>query len=78
MTIFFSDIGHRQHDDSWQPEIQDLRSQIKVALQICGVHNVDDALGLGDIRAVAEQNVASDCFIGRAGSERIEAGKIDQ
>ena len=53
-------------------------NEVEVALEVGGVGNADDAVGGGGVGAAAEEDVAGDGLVGRAGGERISAGQVNE
>ncbi len=70
-------IHHVEGDDDGPAEIEDLVDEVEVALEIRGVDDADDPVGLRRVEAPAEEHIAQYRFVGRARGERIRAGQID-
>ncbi len=58
--LFFSDIQHIERDNTGDTQLQQLQRQIEVALQIGGVYNVYQQVGVA-----AQDVVAGDLFVER-------------
>ncbi|CNU07287.1 Uncharacterised protein [Salmonella enterica subsp. enterica serovar Bovismorbificans] len=58
--LFFGDIQHVERDNTGNTQLQQLQRQIEVALQIGGVHNVYQQVGVA-----AQDVVAGDLFVER-------------
>ena len=58
------EIEHVQRDDDGPAEVENLVNEVEVPLEIGGVDNADDAVGLRSVFAAAEEHVAENRFIG--------------
>ena len=52
-------------------QFHQLHSEVEVALDVCGIHNVDDAA-----RLVFEDETAADDFFAGVGTEAVDAGEV--
>ena len=74
----FGEIHHVHDEDDGAAEIEYLMNEVEVPLEICGVDDAEDAVGLRRVGPAAEEDVAGDRLVGRAGGERVGARKIDE
>ena len=65
-------VHHVQCQHHGHLQFQQLQRQVQVALDVGGVHNVDDAVGL-----LIDDEIARDDFLLRIGTQGINAGQID-
>ena len=63
------EIHHVEHQNHGATEIENLVNEIEVSLEIGGVDDAEDAIGLRGIGAATEEHVASHGFIGRTSRE---------
>ena len=65
-------IHHIKRHDHGNIQLDKLHTQIEIALDICSVHDIDDA-----VRVLVEQKIPRDDFFARIGGERIDARQVD-
>ena len=76
-ALLFCDVEHGQRNDGGPAEVQNLRDQIEVAVEVAGVRDGQHAAGLDRPLPVAEEDGDGDHLVGRARGQRIGAGQID-
>ena len=69
-------VGHIQDHKRRQAETQNRGTQHQMSIQICGVKNQQDRVGLADIGIQSMQNVMGNQFIFRAWGQTIHTRKI--
>ena len=57
------EVHHVQRENDGPAQIQHLMDEIEVPLEIGGVDDADDAVGLRDVGAAAKEHVAHDGFV---------------
>ncbi len=62
---------------TWAAEVEDLVNEVEIAFEIRGIDDTDDAVRLRGVLAAAEEHIAQDGFIRRAGGERVRTRQID-
>ena len=72
VAVFADDIHHVDSDDHGDAELGQLSGQIKVALKVCAVDDIEYRIG-----ALAEQVVARNDLLKGVRGERVDAGKIN-
>ena len=71
VAVLFYRVDHIERDDNGDVDLQELRRQIQVALQIGRIDDVDDAVGL-----FVDDKVARNDLFRRIRRERIDAGEV--
>ncbi len=71
------DVHHVKNEDHGAAEIKDLVNEVEVALEVGGVGDAHDAVGHRGVGAAAEEHVAENGLVGRAGGERVGTGQVD-
>ena len=66
-------VADVEGQDERQAQLQQLRGEVQVALQVRGVDDVDDGVGL-----TAQQVVTGDDLLGREGREAVGARQVDE
>ena len=72
ISASFQLVEHVESDDHAHVHVYQLSSEIKVALQIGGIHHVDD-----DVRRLVDDVLAHVEFLGRVGGERVGARQVN-
>ena len=72
-AVFPDLVHHIQGDDHGHPQGHQLQRQIEIALDIGGVHDIDDAVGL-----LLQQEIPGDDFFTGIGAQGIDARQIHQ
>ena len=57
-------VHHVEHENGRPAKIQHLMDKIKIPLEVGGVDNADDAVGLRRVGAATEEDVAHDRLVG--------------
>ena len=65
------DVHHVHRHDHRQPQFQQLRGEVEVALQVRAVHDVQDG-----VRLLVDEVVARHDLLERVRRERVDAGKV--
>lgn len=65
-------IHHVQRHDHGRAQLAQLHGQIKIALQVGGVHDIDD-----HIRLIQRNKVTGDNLLHGKGTQRVDAGEVD-
>ncbi len=78
MPALAGNVHHVAGDQDGCPELQNLAGEIEVSFEIGGIDDQQDGVGAFDALDSAEQQVAGDFLVRRAGGQAIRAGKIEQ
>ena len=70
-------IHHVQHEDDGPAQVENLVNEIEISLEVVGVDDAEDAVGLRRVGPAAEQDIAGDRLVGRTRRQRIRTGQID-
>ena len=81
VAVLLHQVHHVQRHHHRQAQVEDLRRKVEVALEVCGVHEVDDRVGTaGALPArscrIAQQVVARHDLLGRVRRERVDARQV--
>ena len=71
-------VAHVEQNERGQAEREHRRGQHELARQVQGIENQQNGVGLGRAGHLALEHVDGDARIFRVGSERVDAGKIDE
>ena len=71
VAVFLHEVGHVEGHDHGQAGLDDLKCQVQVALQVGGVDDLDDYIGLA-----AHEVVARALLLGAVGGKRVDAGEV--
>ena len=71
VAVFARHVDHVQGDDHGNAQLGQLRGQVQVALDIGGVHDVDNR-----IRPLIHQIAAGDHLLQRIGRKAVDAGQV--
>ena len=71
VAVLLDQIGHVEGDDHGQAGLDDLKRQVQVALEVGGVDNLDDHIGLA-----AHEVIARALLLGAVGGKRVDAGEV--
>ena len=72
------DVDHVQRDDDRHAQLQDLRRQVEIALQVGRIDDGDDDVGPRLAGVVAEDDVDGDHLVGAARGQAVGAGQVDE
>ena len=67
------EVHHVEHEDDGPAEVEDLVDEVEVPLEVRGIDDAEDAVGLRRVGAAAEQDVAHHRLVGRARGQRVGA-----
>ena len=71
VAVFLHEVGHVECHDNGQARLDDLEREIEVALEIGGVDQLDDDVGLA-----AHQIIAAHALLGAVRGERVDTGEV--
>ena len=71
-------VDHVQGDDDRHAQLQDLRGQVEVALEVGGIDDGDDDVGPRLAGLLAEDDVDRDHLVGAARRQAVGAGQVDE
>ena len=71
VAILLDQIGHVEGNDHRQAGLDDLKRQVQVALEVGGVDNLDDDIGLA-----AHEVIARALLLGAVGGKRVDAREV--
>ena len=71
VAVFARHVDHVQGDDHGNAQLGQLRGQVQVALDVGGVHDVEDG-----VRPLVYQIAASDHLLQRIGRKAVDAGQV--
>ena len=77
-TMLERGIAHCQRNNDRNAKVEKLRRQVKISLQVGGIHDIDNGIGARRIVTVAQENIAGDSLIWGVRGQRVEAGQVDQ
>ncbi len=72
------DVGHIQHDDCRDAQLQNLGCEEKVALGVGGIHHANNHVRLGSVLTPSQQHIAQNFFVRRVGVQAVGARQIDE
>jgi len=70
-------IHHVEHENDGPAEVEHLMYEVEVSLEVGGVDDADDAVGLRHVGATTKEHIAHNGLVGRTRRERISARQID-
>ena len=71
VAVLLDLVGHVEGNDHGQAGLDDLKCQVQVALQVGGIDNLDDHIGLA-----AHEVIARALLLGAIGRKRVDAGEV--
>ena len=71
VAVLLDQIGHVEGNDHGQAGLDNLKRQVQVALEVGGIDNLDDHIGLA-----AHEVVARALLLGAVGGKRVDAGEV--
>ena len=71
VAVLLDQVGHVEGDDHGQAGLDNLKRQVQVALEVGGVDNLDDNIGLA-----AHEVIARALLLGAVGGKRVDAGEV--
>ena len=71
VAVLLDQVGHVEGDDYGQAGLDNLKRQVQVALEVGGIDNLDDHIGLA-----AHEVVARALLLGAVGGKRVDAGEV--
>ena len=71
VAVLLDQVGHVEGDDHGQAGLDDLKRQVQVALEVGGIDNLDDNIGLA-----AHEVIARALLLGAVGGKRVDAGEV--
>ena len=71
VAVLLDQVGHVEGDDHGQAGLDNLKRQVQVALEVGGVDNLDDDIGLA-----AHEVIARALLLGAVGGKRVDAGEV--
>jgi len=71
VAILLDQVSHVEGNDHRQAGLDDLKRQVQVALQVGGIDNLDDHIGLA-----AHEVIARALLLGAVGGKRVDAGEV--
>ena len=71
ITVLLDQVGHVEGNDHGQAGLDNLKRQVQVALEVSGVDNLDDHIGLA-----AHEVIARALLLGAVGGKRVDAGEV--
>ena len=71
VAVLLDQVGHVEGDDHGQAGLDNLKRQVQVALEVGGVDNLDDDIGLA-----AHEVIARALLLGAIGGKRVDAGEV--
>ena len=75
-SVALGEIDHVQRDDRRQAELDQLKREAQMIVEVRGVEHDDQGVGLALAFLPAEQDIACDGFVGAGRIEAVGAGKI--
>ena len=72
------EIDHVERDDGRQAELDQLQREAQVIVEVGGIEDDHQRVGLALALLLAEQDVAGDRFVGAGRIEAVGAGQVDQ
>ncbi len=77
-ALGFGAIDFVQSGNDGVAEVDDLKKEVEVALEIGGIENAEDEVGFGLAILAAEEDLPGDFFVGGICLGRVGAGEIDE
>ena len=71
VAVLLDQVGHVEGNDHGQAGLDNLKRQIQVALEVGGVDNLDDNIGLA-----AHEVIARALLLGAVGGKRVDAREV--
>ena len=71
IAVLLDQVGHVEGNDHGQAGLDDLKRQVQVALEVGGVDNLDDNIGLA-----AHEVIARALLLGAVGGKRVDAREV--
>ena len=71
-------VDHVERDDDRHAQLQHLRRQVEVALEVGGIDDGDDDVGPRLARLLAEDQIDRDHLVGAARGQAVGAGQVDE
>ena len=71
VAVLLDQVGHVEGNDHGQAGLDNLKRQVQVALEVGGVDNLDDDIGLA-----AHKVIARALLLGAVGGKRVDAGEV--
>ena len=72
------DVDHVERDDRRKSQLQNLRDEVEVPLEMRGVDHAEDALGTGRVLTQVKKHVAGDPLVGCMGPDAVAARQVEQ
>jgi hypothetical protein len=77
-TVAVGEIDHVQRDHGRMPKLDQLEAEAQVIVEVRGVNDDDQGVGLALAFLLAEQDVASHRFVGACRFEAVRTWKVDE
>ena len=77
-SVALGKIDHVERDDRRQSKLDELQREAEVIVEVGGVEDDDQGVGLALALLLAEQHIASDRFVGACRLETVGAGQVDE
>ena len=71
VAVLLDQVGHVEGNDHGQAGLDNLKRQVQVALEVGGIDNLDDNIGLA-----AHEVIARALLLGAVGGKRVDAGEV--
>ena len=71
VAVLLDQVGHVEGNDHGQAGLDNLKRQVQVTLEVGGIDNLDDHIGLA-----AHEVVARALLLGAVGGKRVDAGEV--
>ena len=71
IAVLLDQVGHVEGNDHRQAGLDDLKRQVQIALEVGGIDNLDDDIGLA-----AHEVIARALLLGAVGGKRVDAGEV--
>ena len=71
IAVLFDQVGHVEGNDHGQAGLDNLKRQVQVTLEVGGIDNLDDHIGLA-----AHEVIARALLLGAVGGKRVDAGEV--
>ena len=71
VAVLLDQVGHVEGNDHGQAGLDNLKRQVQVTLEVGGIDNLDDNIGLA-----AHEVVARALLLGAVGGKRVDAGEV--
>ena len=71
IAVLLDQVGHVEGDDYGQAGLDNLKRQVQVALEVGGVDNLDDHIGLA-----AHEIIARALLLGAVGGKRVDTREV--